>query len=267
MDYKPTRQEIEAGEMPFLYHVKELRKRLVVSLSAILVFTVVAYYFYDPVISLLFAPFESLGQKMGDSMLFATSLFEGFVIRLQISFISGIIVTLPVHIYNIVRFVFPGLRDKEKKIIVISLVSSFLLCAIAIYYGYFHIVPVSIGFLTSNNFIPKNVGLLLNFQDNIFFILQFLLVTIAVFQTPIVLELLMIMRIVKRRALFRSSRFVIIGIFIVAAVITPGDIVITQFVMVVPMILLYFLTILIAKIFGFGEDEDGIERVKKKKKN
>jgi sec-independent protein translocase protein TatC len=256
MDRNPQKKDHSEKEMPFISHIRELRRRLIVSISAILMLGVVSFYFYDPIIALLFAPFESLGQKMGNSILYANSLFEGFVIKLQISFISGVICTLPVHLYNLIRFIFPGLRSKEKKIIVISLVSSFLLGAIAIYYGYFQIIPVSIGFLTSHDFIPKNVGLLLNFQSNIFFILQFLLVTIAVFQTPIVLELLMIMRIIKRKALFRASRFVIVGIFILCAVITPGDIVITQLVMAVPMILLYFLTILIAKIFRFGEGDE-----------
>jgi sec-independent protein translocase protein TatC len=255
---KKTREQksVRDIERPFIEHVRELRRRLIVSFCAIAAGSIAAFVFYAPVIALLEAPFRQVGESPGDNVLFASSIFEGFVIRLQISFIAGIIATLPVHIYNVIRFVFPALESKEKKIIVVSLVSSFLLVLLAIYYGYFQIIPASIGFLTSANFIPPEVGLLLNFEKNIFLLLQFLLVTVAMFQVPIVLELLMIMNIVRRKALFRSSRFVIIAIFIVAAVITPGDIVMTQFILAIPMILLYFLTILIAKIFGFGESDD-----------
>jgi sec-independent protein translocase protein TatC len=266
MERESTLAQLKEKEMPFFDHIRELRRRLMVSIGAILIASVVSFIFYDPIIALLFAPFNALGQKMGEHILYAHTLFEGFSIKLQISFVSGIISTLPVHLYNIIKFVFPALMPKEKKIIVVSLVSSFFLVALAIYYGYFQIIPVSISFLTSASFIPKDVGLLLNFESNIFVILQFLLITIATFQTPIVLELLMIMKIVKRKALFRSSRFVIVGIFIISAVITPGDIVMTQIVMAIPMILLYFLTILIAKIFKFGEsnsdnDQDNAENI------
>jgi sec-independent protein translocase protein TatC len=254
-------EDREGATMTFMDHVRELRRRLIGSLTAIFIMAVAAFVFYQPIISILFAPFAALTQSHGDHVLYANSLFEGFVIKLQISFISGVILTLPVHLYNIIRFIFPALRANEKKIIVVSLASSFFLVVLAIYYGYFQIIPVSISFLTSNDFIPKNVGLLLNFESNIFFILQFLLVAVAIFQTPILLELLMIMKIVKRKALLRSSRFVIVGIFIVSAAVTPGDIVITQLVMALPMILLYFLTILVAKIFKFGEDDSEMQKI------
>ena len=108
-------------------------------------------------------------------------------------------------------------------------------------------------FLTSSKFIPFNVGLLLNYTKNIFYILQFIFIALVIFQTPIILELLLISNVVKRKALLKMSKYIIILIFVLSALLTPPDF-ISQVSLATPLIVLYFLTILIAKIFRFGED-------------
>jgi sec-independent protein translocase protein TatC len=241
-------------EMSFLEHIRELRKRLIVSIIAWIVCSIISYLFFDIIISVLYKPFETIHSSFNDSNLYVTSLFEGFLIRFKISLISGIIVSLPVHLYNSIKFIFPGLKKKEKKVIVISLLSSFLLIGASIYYTYFQIIPFSIEFLMGNNFIPRNTGILLNYGENIFYIFQFLLVSLLLFQVPILLELLMIMNLVQRKTLFRASRVVIVLILVLAAFLTPPDVG-TQVAIALPLIVLYFLTILIAKIFRFGEGD------------
>ncbi len=109
------------------------------------------------------------------------------------------------------------------------------------------------GFLVvgSRSTSAPNVGLILGYEKNIFFALQLMLASLIVFQVPVVLEILLYMHVVTRRALLRSTRFVTVVIFVVAAVITPPD-VLSQMAVAIPLTILYFLTILVAKIFGFG---------------
>lgn len=239
--------------MSLIDHIKELRRRFIVSLCAVLVSTIVSFILYDNIISILFNPFKAIEISPGNDVLFVNTIFEGFLIKIKVSLLSGIVLSLPLHFYNLTKFIFPGLTGKEKKVISISLASSFLLIIISAYYGYVKVIPVSINFLTNAGFVPQKVGMLLNFGTNIFYILRFLMATIILFQIPVILEVLLVMGLLKRRALVRVSRLAIVGIFVTAAVLTPPDF-ISQLSLALPMILLYFLTILVAKIFRFGED-------------
>ena len=237
--------------MPFTEHLRELRVRLIVSLTAATCFAAAAFALYRPIVSFLFVPFESV-EGIGESALFIQTIFEGFLAKVKLSFLIGIIISSPVHLYNVIRFVFPGLITKEKKIISVGLIVSFLLIAGGFYYGYYQIIPLSVRFLTGSGFVPDGVGMLLNYQKNIFYILQFILAFVVAFQTPVMLEMLLAMGAVNRKALLKASRYIVVGIFVFAAVITPPDIV-SQASVALPLIVLYFLTIFVARIFRFGE--------------
>ena len=247
-----SRRSGSNGSMPFIDHVRELRRSLIISLLSIFIAAVVAFIFYDHIISLLFRPFRLVYMEPGAEVLYVNTLLEGFLTKLKVVLLTGLLVSLPVHVYNLVRFVFPGLTKRERKIMSVVLVSSFFLIAGSAYYGFFKIIPLSIRFLTTAGFIPERVGMLLSFGKNIFYIFNFLLGTIILFQFPLILEILMVMKVVKRRTLIRSSRFVIIGVFLLAALLTPPDF-ISQVSLALPMMLLYGLTLLIAKLFRFGE--------------
>ena len=238
--------------LTFWGHLSELRIRIMISAIGITLGSIAAFLLFKYILALLFRPFESLEAYAGDKQLFINTIFEGFLTKLKISILAGIIFSFPVHLYNLVCFIFPALRRREKRIIVAGLAVSFVLIVFSFYYSYFKIVPISVSFLTSKNFIPIKVGLLLNYTKNIFYILQFLFVTLVVFQTPIVLEILLIAKVVTRKRLLKMSRFVIVIIFVLSAILTPPDFV-SQVSLAVPLIILYFLTILIAKIFRFGE--------------
>jgi sec-independent protein translocase protein TatC len=239
--------------MPIVGHLKELRKTLIISLIALAAGSVTAFCLYDWIIKFLFQPLMVLQQEESGNILYINSLFEGFLIRLKISIFSGAILSSPIHIFNLLGFIFPGLRKKEQRTVIIALLCSFLFIILSFFYSYHKIIPISITFLTGQGFIPDNTGLWLNFGSNIFYILQFMLVTLAVFQIPILLEVLLIMNVLKRRQLIRSGRYVTVGFFILAALLTPPDLV-TQISLALPMTALYYLTLLIAGIFRFGED-------------
>jgi sec-independent protein translocase protein TatC len=173
-------------------------------------------------------------------------------VRLKVAILAGIVLSLPVHVFNIIKFVLPGLTHRERKIILVSLIVSFCLIVFSFYYGYFNVIPISIGFLSSSGFIPEDVGLLLNYGKNIFVIFQFLMITVILFQLPIILEILMIMNVLSRKGLLTASRFIVVGIFVLSAIVTPPDFV-SQVSVALPLIGLFFLTILVARIFNFGK--------------
>ncbi len=238
--------------MTVIEHLSELRKRTVISLIAVLIGSVIGFLFFDFTVTLLLEPFLSIDSSTLEKELFVHTLFEGFLTKIKISVLTGIILSFPVHLYNAIRFVFPGLRQKEKKFVVIGLAVSFVLIVFSFYYSYYRIIPLSVRFLTGNQFIPVKVGMLLNYSKNIFYILQFILITLVVFQTPILLEILLIMNVVSRKGVLDASRYIIVGIFILSAIVTPPDF-ISQLSLSAPLIGLFFLTVLIARIFRFGE--------------
>jgi len=252
--YKKVRA-ISQGEMSFLDHLRELRRRIIVSMIAVLCAAVVSYIFFDYIVAFLFKPFREIeALSIRDEILFINTIFEGFLVRLKVAILAGVVFSLPVHVFNIIKFVIPGLTARERKVVLIALIVSFCLIVSSFYYGYFNVIPISIGFLSSSGFIPEDVGLLLNYGKNIFVIFQFLMITVILFQLPIILELLMIMNVLSRRSLLKASRFVVVGIFVLSAIVTPPDFV-SQISIALPLIGLFFLTILIARIFNFGKSK------------
>jgi len=239
-------------EMTILDHIAELRNRFFVSLISFVVATIVALVFYKYIINLFTVQFESIKSGMGTA-LFANSIAEGFIVQLKTAAIFGVILSLPVHVINIVQFVFPGIDKKYRKIIVIGLVISFFLAVLGGYLAYFRIIPFSINFLTNSIFIPNRVGVLLNYQQSIGYVLSFLLWSIITFQAPLVLEILLALNVLKRKAVFKASRFVIVGIVTLAAIITPSVDPVSQLSIAAPLVALYFLAILVAKILKWGE--------------
>ncbi|MDE0027045.1 MAG: twin-arginine translocase subunit TatC [Spirochaetaceae bacterium] len=245
------------GTMPFLQHAAELRKRLLVSLLAALAAAIVCYTFYESVLAVLLRPLDAVPDVAaaagGDAYLFINTIFEGFLVRVKVALIAGVVLSLPVHFYNVIRFIFPGLTLRERRAISGALAASFVLLLVGFLYSYYSVIPLSVRFLTSSGFTPPGVGLLLNFGRNVFFVFQFLLVFLLVFQIPILLVVLMMTGAVTRRALLRASRYAVVLIFALSAVVTPPDVV-SQVSLAVPMVGMFFLSILVAKLFGFGAE-------------
>ncbi len=238
--------------MTFLEHAEELRRRVIVSLAAAAVAAGVCYALHESILDLLLAPLEPIRARLGEQQLYATSLFEGFLVRVKVALLAGVVVSLPVHGYNVVRFVFPALQPRERRVIAGSLAVSLALVCAGFLYGYYRVVPLSVEFLTGPGFVPERVGLLLSYDRNVFYLLQLLLVFALVFQMPVVLLLLLRAGVVTRRGLLRFSRFAIVGMFALAALVTPPDVV-SQISLALPMVGMFFLTILIARIFRLGE--------------
>ncbi|WP_321329852.1 twin-arginine translocase subunit TatC [uncultured Ilyobacter sp.] len=237
--------------MHIFEHLKELRKKLIISVISFAIFVVVAFAIHNQIVD-LFIKFYSSIPSGGENKLFVNSIVEGMTTKIKISLIMGLILSMPLHLYNIVAFIFPALNKKEKMCLAAALICSFVLVIVSIYLSYFKILPISIKFLTDSDFIPQDVGLLLNYNTNLFYALYFVFWSIIGFQSPIVFVLLMAFNIVKRKTALAASRYIIVFIFIISAVVTPPDVV-SQVGLALPLVILYFLAILVAKIFKFGE--------------
>jgi sec-independent protein translocase protein TatC len=109
-----------------------------------------------------------------------------------------------------------------------------------------------VNFLSDSRFIPADVGFMLSYQDNITYLFMFILWSILALQMPLIMEILLILNVLNRKQVLRASRFIIVGAFILAAIITPPDF-ISQLGVAGPLVFFYFLALLIAKIFKFGE--------------
>ncbi len=247
-----ARREKNPGKvMPLIEHIRELRNLILVSMGSFVVCAVASFVFSDKIIGLFTSQFNSVSSAV-ESKLVVTTIIEGFSAQVKVAVYAGFILSLPVHIFNIVRFTFPGLEKRQRRAILWFLFASLVLIVFGAYLAYFRIVPLAIGFLTNPYFVPKNVGYLLNYQTNIFYVFSFILWSLAALQMPLVMEILLMMNILKRKAVFKASRFVIVGIFVLSAIITPPDF-ISQLGVAMPLTVLYFLAIFIAKIFKFGE--------------
>ena len=234
--------------MKFMDHVNELRKRIQLALIGFLLSWTIAFMIYPYVVSFLMSPFESI---VSDSGMVVHTIYEGFLAKFKLSAITGLVLATPWFIFQIIRFIFPGLKKKERFWVAVTLLISLLLAVAAVLLSYTKIIPLSVYFLTNSGFIPTDVGIMLNFQQNVHYIVQLIFYFVILFQTPIILELCLALNILRRQQLIKHFRLVCVGIFIVSAIITPPDIV-SQCGLAVPLIGLYGVTILFAKIMNWG---------------
>jgi sec-independent protein translocase protein TatC len=232
-------------------HIRELRRRVMWSAAAVLIGTIGCYWYYEAIVAVLMKPFYTA--NVGVSELYINSLFEGFATKIRFSVVAGVMITVPIHAYHLIRFVLPGLSASEQRVLGWAILASAILSLISLYLGYFYFIPSAIDALIGKEFIPNGVGLLLNFNQNIFYVINFLLYGMLTFQLPIFLEILLYLNILSRKTLLRHSRMVIVIIFIIAAIVTPTPDIINQLFIAVPLLVFYFLTLLIAYIFKFGE--------------
>jgi sec-independent protein translocase protein TatC len=238
--------------MSVIEHIRELRNSIFVSLFAYVIACIVSFIFSEKILTLFTEQFTDVSGVV-EKTLVISSISEGFIAQLKMTVIAGLILSLPVHILGIVKFVFPGLTVRERRIVMSFLIFSLILIILGSYLAYFKIVPLAVRFLTNPYFVPKSVGFLLNYQTNVFYILSFILWAVLAFQAPLLMEILLVLNVLKRKQVLGASRYIIVAIFLFSAVITPPDF-ISQLGVALPLTFFYFLALLVAKIFKFGEE-------------
>jgi sec-independent protein translocase protein TatC len=238
--------ELEGTEQPFVSHLIELRDRLIrASIAVGVCFGVLALWpgpsgLYD----LLAAPLVANLPK--GTTLIATSVISPFLVPLKITLMAAFLLALPVVLYQVWAFDAPGLYMHEKQLVLPLVVSSTLLFFVGIAFSYFFVFKKVFAFI--QNFAPKSITAAPDIEAYLSFVLTMFIAFGAAFEVPIVVVVLARIGLVTIEQLRAFRSYFIVLAFIVAAIITPPDIV-SQLALAIPMCLLYEIGIWAAQVF------------------
>jgi sec-independent protein translocase protein TatC len=235
----------EQEKIPFTAHLEELRKRLITSFIAVGVGFVLSYGFKEKLFQILTHPLISVMER-GDTIIF-TNLPEAFFTYLKVAFLAGIMLAAPVIIYQFWMFVAPGLYSKEKRLLIpIVVLSSFFFIGGSLF-GYFIVFPW--GFKFFLGFATETIKALPSMREYLSFSAKLLLAFGLVFELPLVITFLAKLGIVTVEFLKKNRKYAVLLFFAGAAILTPPDVV-TQIMMAFPLMVLYEVSIIGARIFG-----------------
>jgi sec-independent protein translocase protein TatC len=232
-------------KIPFTAHLEELRKRLIICFVAVGIGFALSYGFKEKLFQVLTHPLIGVMQT-GDKLIF-TGLPEAFFTYLKVAFLSGIILSTPVIFYQFWMFVAPGLYDKEKRLLLPVVSLSTLFFVGGAFFGYFIVFPY--GFKFFLGFASEIVRPLPSMREYLSFSSKLLLAFGVVFELPLIITFLAKMGIVSVDFLKKNRKYAILLFFIGAAILTPPDVV-TQIMMAMPLMVLYEISIIGARIFG-----------------
>ncbi|MEJ2154858.1 MAG: twin-arginine translocase subunit TatC [Desulfobacteraceae bacterium] len=240
----------EEDKQPFTQHLEELRKRLITSFIAVGIGFVACYAFKEKLFYVLVAPLKK-AMRSGDTLIY-THLPEAFFTFLKTALISGIILASPVLLYQFWMFIAPGLYDREKKLLIPILFLSTLFFTGGALFGYFIVFPWGFKFFLS--FATDTIRPMPSMREYLGFAAKLLLAFGIVFELPLVITFLARLGIVSVEFLKKYRKYAILIFFVGAAILTPPDVV-TQIMMALPLMLLYEISIIGARIFGKSRDE------------
>ena len=232
-------------KLPFTVHLEELRNRLIKCFIAAGVGFVASFGFKETLFEILVKPLIAV-MEQGDTLIF-TGLPEAFFTYLKVSFLSGIMLATPVILYQFWMFVAPGLYQKERRLLIpVVFLSSFFFIGGSLF-GYFVVFPF--GFKFFLGFATESIRPLPSMKEYLSFSSKLLLAFGLVFEMPLVLTFLARLGVVSVDFLKKNRKYSILLFFVAAAILTPPD-VITQVMMALPLIVLYEISIIGARIFG-----------------
>jgi sec-independent protein translocase protein TatC len=235
----------EDEKLPFTSHLEELRKRLITCFIAVGVGFVVSFGFKERLFNILVHPLIKV-MKDGETLIY-TGLPEAFFTYLKVAFLTGLIVASPIILYQFWMFVAPGLYKTERRMMApVVLLSSLFFIGGALF-GYFVVFPW--GFKFFLGFATDTIRPLPSMREYFGFSAKLLLAFGLVFELPIVLTFLAKLGIVSVEFLKKNRKYAILIFFAGAAILTPPD-VITQIMMALPLMALYEISIIGAKLFG-----------------
>jgi len=240
-------------KQPFLAHLEELRKRLIVSAIAIGVGFAISYAFSKQLFSLFILPLTKVLPP--DSRLIFTNLPEMFITYIKVSLVAGIIVAVPVIFYELWMFLAPAFYQNEKRYLVPFVASSSILFILGALFGYLIVFPYAFKFFMS--FATEDIQALPSVKQYFSFATRLLLAFGLVFEMPIVVLFLTKIGLITPDAMKRFRKFAILGAFVLSAILTPPDVA-TQIMMAIPIIILYELSLFLSK---------GVYRKKKESSN
>ncbi|TIC87679.1 twin-arginine translocase subunit TatC [Nocardioides sp. GY 10113] len=245
------------GRMALSDHLRELRARILKCALVLLLAFVIAIYFFDPLFELVNAPYEQAREALGDERTMATTsgAAGGFLLTLKLCGLAAIIFSSPFWLYQIWAFILPGLHPQEKKWSAIFFAVAGPLFLIGIVLGY---VTLPKGLEILIGFTPDGLTNLVEFNDYLTFFSRTLLGFGIAFEIPVFVVMLNLAGVVSGKTLGAYRPWIIIGTFVFAAAMTPSTDPFTMTFMAVPMILLFGISEVIARLNDRRRAERGI---------
>ena len=236
------KKKMTDDKQPFLGHLEELRKRLVICAIAIGIGFGISYIFAKQLFSYLVLPLTKV--LPDDSRLIFTNLPEMFIAYIKVALVAGIILAIPIIFYQLWMFLAPALFKKEKKYIIPFVLFSSILFAVGALFGYLVVFPYGFKFFVS--FATEDIQALPSVKQYFSFAIRLLLAFGLVFEMPVVVLFLTKIGLITPDSMKKFRKFAILSSFILSAILTPPDVA-TQLMMALPIIILYEISIVLSK--------------------
>lgn len=238
--------EFDGGRpMTILEHLQELRTRLIWCCIGLVVGMVISFAFTNQFLDFLVEPVRL---RAPNADLIFTSPLENFTTFFKVSLLGGLIIAMPVFVYETLMFVLPGLTPQEKRWVLPVVGGIFISFAIGVAFAYYVTLPPAVGFLLNfNTDVAKaqiKIGEYINFATRLLFWVG------VTFETPLFILALARFGLITGRQLLGWWRYIIVLVFLVAAVVTPTPDPLTQTLVAVPLLVLYLIGVLLAFLFG-----------------
>ena len=241
MSQEPRESE-QLAEGTLISHLLELRQRLLRSVVAVLVVFVPLAFFANELFSLVAHP---LVEKLPEgTSIIATSVISPFMTPLKLALVMAVFIAMPYILYQAWAFIAPGLYRNEKRFAMPLFISSVVLFYVGVAFAYFIVFPLMFSFLTTT--APEGVKMMTDMASYLDFTMLLFFAFGLAFEVPVATVLLVATGLVKVESLKKNRGYIVLGIFVVAAFLTPPD-AISQSFMAVPMYLLYEIGILLAQ--------------------
>ena len=245
-------------------HLVELRKRLAISVLALIVMFFVMFYFHETILNWMVQPLNDalieVGKKSinaANGMVTTSQVGGAFFVALKVSFFAAIVTSLPIILWQIWLFIAPGLYAHEKRMILPFIVGGTVMFLIGVLFAYYIVTPFGFNFLItfgSFKFTP-----LINIEDYVGFFTKIMFGFGIAFELPVFSYFLALLGLIDDKQMTDFFKYAIVIIFIVAALLTPPD-VLTQLLMAGPLLILYGFSILIVKFVNPASKEDEEEK-------
>jgi sec-independent protein translocase protein TatC len=235
-----------AGEETFISHLVELRDRLVKAAIGVAIVCGALMLWPGPAMIYDFLAAPMLASLPPGAKMIATGVAAPFLVPMKVTLVLALLVALPWVFYQIWAFIAPGLYAHEKRLVLPLVISSSLLFIAGVAFCYFFVFGRVFHFIS--NFAPASIAVMPDIENYLDFVMSMCLAFGATFEVPVVVVILVRMGIVTVEKLKSIRPYAIVGAFVIAAIVTPPDVV-SQLALAVPMCLLFELGLLLAPIF------------------
>ncbi len=246
-------EEGESGKMSFLEHLDELRRRILHVVLYVLLGFCACFYFSDKIYYFLALPLTN-SLPPGTKLAF-TKLTDPFALYVKVSILAGIFLTAPLTLFEVWKFISPGLYRKEKKFVIPFLVSSVILFLTGGAFAYYIVLPRAYAFLLK---IGESFQPIITIKDYLDLTDTIILGFGLIFEMPVIVAFLAMFGLVSAKFLWNKFKYAVLIIFVLAAVLSPTPDAVTQCIYAGPMVLLYLISIVVAALFGWRRKRKGL---------